>query len=450
MLVWFITIAVLGVGSILYQPKVLLAINPVYAINFFVNNHATAFFIMSSVFLSVTGGEALYADMGHFGRLPIRNAWFTIVLPCLVLNYFGQGALILNHPEAAVNPFYLLAASWARPIVMVIALAAAVIASQAVISGVFSVTSAALNLGYLPRLKVLHSSEYEMGQVYVPSVNWLLYAGTIILILAFRSSSALAGAYGIAVSTTMLIDAILVIMLLRFSRASKHKVKIALLSAIVVLDALFVASNALKFPDGGWLPITVAIFVFILMTTWSEGRRTMGWAIAREQTPLRDFLAAINANPPTTVAGTAVYLVGDASGVPRALTQNIRFNHVIHERNLFLTFMHPEIPRVAAEDRIQIENIAPGFQRIIARYGFMETPNAVAALRAADDMGVAYKPEETTFVVGHDNPVLTRSSGMPTWRKKLFALMSRNSQLAAIHYGVPAHRVVEVGSQVKL
>jgi KUP system potassium uptake protein len=450
MLLWFATLAVLGIGSIMHQPKVLLAINPVYAAQFFLNNHTSGFVILSSVFLCVTGGEALYADMGHFGRIPIRNAWFVIALPSLVLNYFGQGALLLNNPTAVVNPFYLLAADWAQPILMLLAVAAAVIASQAVISGVFSVTRAALNLGYLPRLRVLHSSEHEIGQVYVPSVNWLLFIGTIILIIGFRSSSALAGAYGIAVSTTMLIDAILVIMLLRFSRAPRHRIKIALLATIAVLDTLFVASNSLKFPDGGWLPISVAVAVFLLMTTWSEGRRTLGWAIAREQTPLHDFLATLKDNPPATVAGTAVYLVSDASGVPRALTQNIRFNHVVHERNLFLTFTHPEIPRVAPEDRIEIENIALGFQRIIARYGFMETPNAIAALRAANDLGVAYKPEETIFVVGHDNPSLTRSSGMPMWRKRLFAIMSRNSQLAAVHYGTPAHRVFEVGSQVKL
>jgi KUP system potassium uptake protein len=450
MLVWFAVLATLGVGQIIHEPRVLLAVNPVYALDFFLNNSVAGFIVLSSVFLCVTGGEALYADMGHFGRLPIRNAWFVIVLPSLMLNYFGQGALMLYNPAAAANPFYMLAASWAQPLLMLLAVAAAVIASQAVISGVFSVTRAALNLGYLPRLKVVHSSEMEIGQVYVPAVNWMLFAGTLILTLGFRSSSALAGAYGIAVSTTMLIDAALVILLLRFTRSPHHKVKIALLSSVVILDVLFVASNALKFPHGGWLPITVAIFVFILMTTWSEGRRTMSWLIAREQTPLRDFLAAIGKHPPQQAPGTAVYLVSDASGVPRALTENIRFNRVMHERNIFLTFTHPEMPHVPPEQRIEVETIAPGIQRIIARYGFMETPNVVAALRAADEQGVPYKPDETIYVIGHDNPVITRASGMPLWRKRLFAIMSRNSQLAAVHYGVPAHRVFEVGTQIKL
>jgi KUP system potassium uptake protein len=450
MLVWFAVLATLGVGQIIHEPRVLLAVNPVYALDFFLNNSVAGFIVLSSVFLCVTGGEALYADMGHFGRLPIRNAWFVIVLPSLMLNYFGQGALMLRNPEAAVNPFYLLAASWAQPLLMLLAVAAAVIASQAVISGVFSVTRAALNLGYLPRLRVVHSSEMEIGQVYVPAVNWMLFAGSLMLVLGFRSSSALAGAYGIAVSTTMLIDAALVILLLRFTRSSNHKLKITLLSAVMVLDVLFVASNALKFPNGGWLPISVAIGVFILMSTWSEGRRTMSWLIACEQTPLRDFLAAIAKSPPQQVPGTAIYLVNDASGVPRALTENIRFNRVMHERNIFLTFVHPEMPRVPSEQRIEVETIAPGIQRVIARYGFMETPNVVAALRAADELGVPHKPDETIYVVGHDNPVITRSSGMPLWRKRLFAIMSRNSQMAAVHYGVPAHRMFEVGTQIKL
>ena len=450
MMLWFVVLAALGVGSIWKEPHVLLAINPLYALEFFAANHVAGFVALSSVFLCVTGGEALYADMGHFGRLPIRNAWFIIVLPSLTLNYFGQGALLLHNPQATVNPFYLLAADWAQPLLMILAVAAAVIASQAVISGVFSVTRAALNLGYLPRLKILHSSEHEIGQVYVPAINWLLFAGTIILVVGFRSSSALAGAYGIAVSTTMLIDALLVIMLLRFSRAPRHLPKIAVLTFIAVLDALFVASNSLKFPDGGWLPICVAIVVFILMTTWSEGRRTLNWQAAREQTPLRDFLAAIQKEPPQRAPGTAVYLMSEVSGVPRALTQNLWFNHVLHERNIFITFVHPEVPRVPPEQRIAVENIGPGMQRIVARYGFMETPNVVSALRAAEAHGVEYKPEETIFVVGRDNPVLTRASGLPLWRKRLFAVMTRNSELAAAHYGAPAHRVVELGSQVKI
>lgn len=450
MLVWFSVLALLGLGSIASAPQVLLAVNPVNAFVFIAHNGVTAFVIMSSVFLAVTGGEALYADMGHFGRAPIRNGWFLIVLPALLLNYFGQGALLLGDPQAVANPFYLLAPGWAQVPLLLLALAAAIIASQAVISGVFSVTRQALNLGYLPRLRVLHSSEAEIGQVYVPFVNWLLFIGTVVLTLGFQSSSALAGAYGIAVSSTMLIDGLLVILLLRFTRAPLHHWKIAALLAVALLDVVFVASNSLKFADGGWLPIGIAVIVFLLMNTWSEGRRTLSWMVARDQLPMREFLAMLQKNPPMKVPGTAVYMVGDASGVPRALTQNIRFNHVIHERNILFSFLHPEVPRVQPDERIEVHNIAPGIQRVVARYGFMETPNVVGALRAAEEHGVEYKPDETTYVIGHESPVITRTSGMAPWRKRLFAIMNRNSQLAAAHFGVPAHRVFEVGSQVKL
>jgi len=450
MLGWFAVLALLGAASISSAPQVLLAINPINAILFFAHHGTTAFIIMSSVFLAVTGGEALYADMGHFGRAPIRNGWFLIVLPALLLNYFGQGALLIVNPAAIENPFYLLAPGWAQAPLLLLAVAAAVIASQAVISGVFSVTRQALNLGYLPRLRVLHSSEAEIGQVYVPFVNWLLFIGTVVLTLGFRSSSALAGAYGIAVSSTMLIDGLLVIMLLRFTRAPLHYWKIAVLLGVALLDIVFVASNTLKFADGGWLPITIAVVVFLLMNTWHEGRRTISWAVAREQLPMREFLAMLAKSPPQQVPGTAVYMVNDASGVPRAFTQNIKFNRVIHERNILFSFLQPEVPHVAPEERIEVQNVAPGIQRVIARYGFMETPHVVSALRAAEIYGVEYKPDETTYVIGHETPVVTRTSGMSPWRKRLFAIMSRNSQLAAAHFGVPAHRVFEVGSQIKL
>jgi KUP system potassium uptake protein len=450
MLVWFLVLAILGLTQIFEAPQVMRALNPFNAFTFFANNGFAGFAVMSSVFLTVTGGEALYADMGHFGRVPIRNAWFVIVLPALLLNYFGQGAFLLSNPQATANPFFMMAPSWALAPLLLLSLAAAVIASQAVIAGVFSVTRQAINLGYLPRLRVLHSSEDEIGQVYVPALNWMLFTGCVVLTIGFGSSSALAGAYGIAVSSTMLIDAVMVILLLRFTRSAHHHLTITVLSLIVALNVLFVTSNSLKFPDGGWLPISIAIAAFILMSTWSVGRRTLSWLVAREQTPLRDFLAALDKDPPQTVAGTAVYMVSDAGGVPRALSQNIRFNHVIHERNILLSFLHPEIPHVPLEERIEVQSVAPGIQRVIARYGFMETPNVIAALRAAEDHGVAFKPEETTYVLGHENPVITRASGMAVWRKRLFAIMSRNSQMAATHYGVPAHRVFEVGSQVKL
>jgi KUP system potassium uptake protein len=355
------------------------------------------------------------------------------------------------HNTAAIkNPFSYLAPTWALGPLILLALAAAVIASQAVISGVFSVTRQALNLGYLPRLRVLHSSESEIGQVYVPTVNWLLCIGTIALVIGFQSSQALAGAYGIAISSTMLIDGILVVLLLRFTKTPRAAWKITALCVIAVLDVVFLASNALKFIDGGWLPIAAAAIVYVLMTTWQEGRRTLNWIIAKEQMPLRDFVAMIEKDPPLRVPGTAVYLASEAGGIPRALLNNLRFNRVLHERNILLTFVRPEIPFVQPEARVDVQQLGPGLCRITARYGFMEQPNVVPALRGAEEKGVAYEPEQTVYVVGRENPIFATGSGMPLWRKRLFALMGRNSQLAAIHFGVPPHRMLEISSLVRL
>jgi KUP system potassium uptake protein len=449
-LVWFATLALLGMRWIITKPDVVFAINPLYAVNFFLDNGWAGFVTLASVFLAVTGGEALYADMGHFGRAPIRRGWFIVVLPALVLNYFGQGALLLEHPSAISNPFYFMAPGWLLPLLIVLATAATVIASQAVISGVFSITRQALNLGYLPRLRVLHSSEDEIGQVYVPTVNWMLFAGTMTLILVFQSSSALAGAYGIAISSTMLIDSILVIMLLRVRQEARRGLVMAVLSLIVLIELAFFLSNLLKFDDGGWLPIAVAVLVYVLMTTWQEGRRTLNWLVAKEQMPVRDFLAMIEREPPHRVQGSAVYLASEAGGVPRALLNNLKFNRVLHERNVLLTFVRPEVPFVSAETRVEIQDLGAGLCRIIARYGFMESPNVVAALRAAEEAGVPYEPEQTVYVVGRENPIFAVGSGMPLWRKRLFAFMGRNSQLAAIHFGVPSHRLLEVSSLVRL
>ena len=343
-----------------------------------------------------------------------------------------------------------MAPGWLLPLIIVLATAATVIASQAVISGVFSITRQALNLGYLPRLRVLHSSEEEIGQVYVPTVNWLLFAGTMTLILVFQSSSALAGAYGIAISSTMLIDSILVIMLLRVRQEARRSLLMAVLTFILLVELAFFLSNLLKFDDGGWLPIAVAILVYVLMTTWQEGRRTLNWLVAKEQMPVRDFLALIEREPPHRVEGNAVYLASEAGGVPRALLNNLKFNRVLHQRNVLLTFVRPEVPFVSAGNRVEIQNLGEGLCRVIARYGFMESPNVVSALRAAEEAGVPYVPEETVYVVGRENPIFAVGSGMPLWRKRLFAFMGRNSQLAALHYGVPSHRLLEVSSLVRL
>ena len=450
MMLWFGTLALLGVLSIWKAPQVLQAVNPVYAVSFLIHNGWTGFITLSSVFLAITGGEALYADMGHFGREPIRNVWFIAVLPALTLNYFGQGALVLTNPAAISNPFYLLAPNWALPLLIVLATAATVIASQAVISGVFSIARQAINLGYLPRLKVQHSSSEEIGQVYLPTMNWLLFAGTAILVLGFQSSSSLAGAYGIAVASDMVMVSLMVILLMRSVQWKYERLIMVTLGFVVLIELTFLCSNLLKFFDGGWLPLLIAGGAFLLMSTWKQGRKTLNWLLTTQQVSTRDFLTSLEKDPPRRAPGTAVYMVSEASGVPRALTQNLRFNGVLHERNLLFTFTSADVPTIAAEDRVSVQTVGPGLYRVIARFGFMETPNILAALRAAEDKGLEYKPDETTYVVGRENPLITSSSGMPVWRKRLFTIMGRNAQLASVHYGVPAHRVIEIGSQVRL
>jgi KUP system potassium uptake protein len=348
------------------------------------------------------------------------------------------------------NPFYLLAPAWALPPLIVLATAATIIASQAVISGVFSVTTQALNLGYLPRIRVRHSSETEIGQVYVPSMNWLLFAGTVLLVLAFRSSDALAGAYGIAVSSTMLIAGVMVFMLAYVTREDHRVPTLSLLVIISLIDLAFFSSNALKITDGGWFSITMAIVVYILMATWHEGRHTLNWTIAREQVSPHDFLQGLIAKPPQRVPGTAVYLTSEANIIPRSMTQSVRFYGATHERNILLTFVSADAPRLGPEERVTVETLTPGIFRVIARYGFMEQPNVIATLKVADGLGLEYRPQETVYIAGRDAPIVTPNKGMPMWRKRLFAYMSRNSQMAPIHFGVPVHRLIEIGSQTAL
>jgi KUP system potassium uptake protein len=388
--------------------------------------------------------------MGHFGRLPIRNAWLRLVLPALTLNYFGQGALLLTDSTAVTNPFYLLAPHWALPLLIGLATAATIIASQAVISGVFSIATQALNLGYLPRIRIRHSSAAEIGQVYVPSINWLLFGGTTLLVVAFRSSDALAGAYGIAVSSTMLIAGVMVLMLACVTTHKRSIATLALLTAIAAIDVAFFASNALKIVDGGWFSITMAIFVYTLMSTWHAGRHALNWTISREQPSTHDFLKALEDQPPQRVAGTAVYLTSEATIIPRALTQSVRFYGALHARTILLTFVSAEAPRLAPEERVRIEKVTPDIIRVIARYGFMEQPNVIATLKVADGLGLEYRPDATVFIAGRDAAIVTTSKGMAMWRKHLFALLSRNSQMAPVHFGVPAHRLIEIGSQTVL
>jgi KUP system potassium uptake protein len=448
-IVWFLTLAGLGLIHIANAPQVLWALHPEYAVRFFVDNGLAGFLILSAVFLCVTGGEALYADVGHFGRVPIRNAWFQLVLPALVLNYLGQGALVLQDPEAIRNPFYLLAPSWFLVPLIVLATAATIIASQAVISGVFSVATQAMNLGYLPRLRVLQSSESSIGQVYVPAVNWAVFAGTVLLVLGFQSSDALASAYGIAVSATMLLAGILVLIAppaLRMPRT----LLFPLLIGISLVDLAFFAANIMRAWHGGWIPISIAAVIFLIMSTWREGRRQLNWTVGRQQPALHDFMRELSDAPPERAAGTAVYLTNEASAIPMSLVQQLRFHRFLHERVIILTFARAESPRVLDETRLSCDILSDGIYRITARYGFMERPDTVSALRAAERLGIEYTPDTTFYVVGRTTPLVSDKKGLAKWRKRLYALMARNTRVGYEYFRVPSHRLLEIGGQVEI
>jgi KUP system potassium uptake protein len=449
-IVWFVTLGALGLGHIADAPGVLYALNPMHAMQFFAENGWQGFVTLSAVFLAVTGGEALYADMGHFGRMPIRRAWFRLVLPALTLNYFGQGALLLNQPSAIQNPFYLLAPSWLLVPLIVLATTATIIASQAVISGVFSVASQARNLGYLPRIRMLQSSAAAIGQIYVPSANWILFAGASLLVITFGSSEALAGAYGIAVSATMLLAGCMLV-ILGYIRQREHRVAtLTLLIAISVIDLAFFFANSLRMFEGGWIPILIAFVLYAIMATWREGRRLLDWTIAREQIPTAEFLKQLAADPPLRAPGTAVYLTSEATVIPRPLTQQLRYQRTLPERVVILTFVRVEAPRLLREERIELSLLAPAIYRLVARYGFMEQPDAIAALRLAEAHGLEFAPADTFYVVGRNTPIVTRRKDMSMWRKRLFSLMARNSQGASQYFGVPAHRLLEIGGQTEL
>jgi KUP system potassium uptake protein len=449
-IVWFVTLGALGLIQIMKVPHVLTALNPLAAVEFFADNGVQGFVVLSAVFLVVTGGEALYADLGHFGRIPIRNAWLQLVLPALTLNYLGQGALVMQDPNAIRNPFYLLAPSWLLIPLILLATAATIIASQAVISGVFSVTRQAMNLGYLPRLSVQHSSAAAAGQIYVPAANWLTFVGTVVLVLAFQSSGALAGAYGIAVSATMLLAGVLVTMLAYVRYPKRRVVLIPLLLIITAVDLTFFASNSMRAVDDGWVPLAVAVAVCLLMYTWRDGRQNLNWEMSRRQMPVPQFLRILKERPPARTLGTAVYLTNEASSIPPALVQHLKFHGVLHERVIILTFARLNTPRVDNERRVQWETLTDGVYKVLASYGFMEQPDTVVALRLADRAGLSYEPDTTCYVVGRTTPFASTKKGMAVWRKRLYALMARNTRVGYEYFGVPAHRLLEVGSQVQI
>ena len=450
MLLWFVALGVLGALEILRHPTVLRALDPVYAARFAAANPWTSFVAMGAVVLAVTGTEALYADMGHFGKSPIRRAWLFLVMPALLLNYFGQGALILGDPSAIQNPFYLLAPEWSRMPLLLLATAAAIIASQAVITGAFSLTRAAIQMGYCPRLTIEHTSERTIGQIYVPFINWMLLVAIITLVLGFRTSDNLASAYGIAVTMAMLIDSILIFVVMRRIWHWPRWVAALVTAPLLLVDLTFLASNSLKIPDGGWFPLLIGGVVFTLLTTWKRGRAILMMRLAEDAMPLDLFIQSIEASPPTRVPGTAVFLTSTADRVPHALLHNLKHNKVLHERVVFLTIVTRDIPYVAERDRIEIAALGCEFYRMTAKYGFKEEPDVPELLEDCGRSGFAFDMMETSFFVSRETLIATVSPGMALWREKLFVSMSKNATKASEFFHVPTNRVVELGTQVEL
>jgi KUP system potassium uptake protein len=450
MIVWFVTLAVLGIWHIVLEPSVLAALSPLYAINFFIIDGFKGFLVMGSVFLVVTGGEALYADMGHFGKQPIRLAWFTLVLPSLVLNYLGQGALILQNPEAIENPFYLMAPQALLIPFVILATMASVIASQALISGVFSITMQAMLLGYTPRLAIHHTSDKEMGQIYIPTINWLLMIACIGLVLGFESSSALAAAYGIAVTLTMIITTLLLIVLAK----EKWKWPVAALIPFAVvflaIDAAFLGANLFKIPQGGWFPLVVAAFVFTQLTTWKRGTVLVAERLREGGLPIETFLDGINWKEIRRVPGVAVFMTRNNETVPPALLTNLRYNHVLHDQIVFLCVETAGTPRVLPVERAEITELERGFYQITLQYGFMEEINVPKVLEnlVLDDLN--FRRETTTYFVGRQTLFATDHPGMPIWRENFFIAMHRNAGSAATYFSLPPQQVVEIGTQLEL
>lgn len=450
LLVWFATLAGLGVYGISMNPEVLIAFHPKYAIQFFIDNGLVAGLVLGSVFLVVTGGEALYADMGHFGRQPIRLAWFFVAMPALILNYLGQGALLLTRPEAVSNPFYYLAPKWGLVPLVVLSTLATVIASQALISGVFSITRQAIQLGLCPRLNIVHTSSNEIGQIYIPFINWSLFAGVIWLVLTFKTSSNLAAAYGIAVTGTMVITTILAFEVARMQWGWSTLASGVVFGSFLVMDFAFFAANATKISHGGWVPLVIGAVIYLLMTTWQLGRRLLYSRLKERSMRVEDFCQKLLREPPVRVPGTALYMAGDPWGVPVPLLHNLKHNKVLHSRVAILTIQTKEYPKITTGERVQIQEIIPNFYRIIVHYGYMETPKMKHILDACRAQGIHFKIDETTFVLGRETILPGSDPGMALWREKLFAIMSKNAARPTAFFRIPPNQVIEVGIQVEI
>jgi KUP system potassium uptake protein len=450
MVVWFLTIALLGVPPIVRNPRVLAALNPWHAVEFFAAHRFGAFVTLGSVFLAITGAEALYADMGHFGRGPIRMTWFSLVLPTLAVNYFGQGALLLESPEAHMNPFFHLAPSWGLYPLVALSTSAAVIASQAIISGAFSMTQQAIQLGYSPRFDIQHTSAHEMGQVYIPEINWMLMIATVGLVLGFRSSTNLAAAYGIAVTTTMVITTLLAYVVTR-ERWGWSVWKAGLVTSLFfALDLVFFGANLIKIEYGGWFPLLVAGIVYGIMSTWKRGRELVVERLRVAEVPLTEFFRQITERPPIRVPGTAVFMTARPEGAPPILVHHLKHNKVLHEQVVLLTVSMLNTPTRGDVTAIDVSPVSAGFYRVIARFGFMESPDVMGALRLAREQGLDWRDDDTTFYLADLTLLASEGIGMPVWRDKLFVFLSRNARRATNFFQVPADRVVEIGIQLEI
>jgi KUP system potassium uptake protein len=449
-LVWFASIATLGVVHIADNPVILKALNPYYALAFMWNNPGITFILLGAVVLCVTGAEALYADLGHFGKQPIRVAWFGVVMPALTLNYFGQGALLLQNPAAVKNPFYMMAPDWALLPLVVLATMAAVIASQALITGAFSVTKQVIQLGYLPRLKVLHTSVQDTGQIYIPFVNWGLFVAISLAVVMFKSSSNLAAAYGIAVCTDMLITTVLTFYVIRYAWKYPLVLCFAATGVFFVVDFAFFASNLLKLFDGGWFPLAIGGAVFSLMVTWKDGRQLLNSKLRDDALDLQSFLEAVFVSPPVRVEGTAVFLTAEEGTVPNALLHNLKHNKVLHLNNLFVTVRNHEVPWIGLDKRLQIESLGHDCWQVMIHYGFKNDPDVPKALQQMKGRGCELDAMTTSYFLSRDSVVPTIGSGMAPWREKLFAQMHHNASGAADFLNLPNNSVVELGSKIEI
>ena len=453
MITWFLVLAALGIWNISHNPQVLTALSPYWAWHFFATHDWHALFILGAVVLTVTGGEALYADMGHFGKQPIRWGWFGFVLPALVLNYYGQGAVLLRDPQAVANPFYMAVPAWAQVPMLALATLAAAIASQAVITGAFSVTRQAIQLGYLPRLTIRHTSRETIGQIYVPSINWVLLAATIVLTLTFRSTSNLATAYGLSVTGTMLIDTLLLAVVAYTRWPGARAWVLPLCGLFFVIDMAFLIANGAKLMSGigAWVPLFIGIGAFTMMRTWRRGRELLREEVRKEGIQLDTFLPGLMLAPPVRVPGTAVFMTADRGVVPQAFLHNLKHNKVLHERNVFLTAETLTVPIAPQDRRLRIESIGADFYRVTIKYGFIETPDVpLALMRSCDQGGIYFDPMDTTYFASRETIVARKRGGMPIWRDKLFALMHRNAAPATGFFRIPGNRLVELGAQVEI